>query len=225
MKHAIVNSEPRMLDVIQPGDQMDRAGRINYFHTLSKQAGEVSIKAALWCGMELFKAKMEHSGTFEIWLEQNVNFHRMTAYRYLALLQQSIGSEADLTQVADFGTKKRQELVEAYASHVESKNMTEMMIDYGIIKKSKSNLGGKREGAGRKRKVTDADLAAQAEAIANSGELAKTEITGKVSDLYRAAIVEGGFGCLSTEDLKSILVTLGDIVRKGGEILKTRKDR
>lgn len=224
MKHAIAKQAPRIIDIIQPGDQMDRAGRINYFHTLSKQAGEVSIKAALWAGLELFKAKLEHAGTFEVWLEQNVNFNRSTAYRYLSLLQQSVGSEADLTQVAEFGTKKRQMLVDQYANRVESKNMTEMMIDYGIIKKTKSNLGGRREGAGRKRKNAD-ELAAQAESIANSGELANTELTGKVSDLYRAAIVEGGFGCLETADLKSILTTLSDISRKGGEILKTRKDR
>ena len=57
MKNAIVKSEPRMIDIVLPGQQMDAAGRINYFHTLSKQAGEVAVKAALYAGMALFKAK------------------------------------------------------------------------------------------------------------------------------------------------------------------------
>ena len=65
--------------------------------------------------------------------------------------------------------------------------------------------------------------AAQAEKIANSGELAKTVLYQITSDLYTKGVVEGGFGSLETADLKGVVQTIKDILGKANEILKSRK--
>lgn len=218
MKHAITKAEPRLLDISLPSAEMDAAGRINYFHALSKQAGEVSIKAALWAGLELYRMQLARQGSFVAWLEQNVDFGRATAYRYLALLKQSIGASADLTEVSEYGTERRRELIDRYSGEVESKNMTEMMVDYGIIKKSKSNMGGHREGAGRKRKD---DLAAQLRQ--QEEELGAVSIQKRVADLFAAAVTGGGLGNCTDDQLRGALDMLKQVVKAGDEILKSRE--
>ena len=220
MKHAITKAEPRLLDISLPSAEMDAAGRINYFHALSKQAGEVSIRAALWAGLELYRMQLARQGSFEAWLEQNVDFGRATAYRYLALLKQSIGASADLTEVSEYGTERRRELIDRYSGEVESKNMTEMMVDYGIIKKSKSNMGGHREGAGRKRKQSAEELSKQAEAISNA--LTAEATRDCVAQLYCLGITQGGFGEMPDTDLKGAIDTLESALQKAKEIIKSR---
>ena len=220
MKNAIVKSEPRMIDIVLPGQQMDAAGRINYFHTLSKQAGEVAVKAALYAGMELFKAKVEHPGTFDAWVDQNCAFGRSTAYKYLALLTETVGKGADLVGLAEDTDDARTDAIAEYAGNMESKGLTELYVDLGIVKKSKSNLGGKREGAGRPRKDA-AKLAAQ-EAADNPG-FDENAVSGAVSDLYRIGVTEQGFDALGLPALNSVISLLEDVLRTCKEIAKAKK--
>ena len=220
MKNAIVKSEPRMIDIVLPGQQMDAAGRINYFHTLSKQAGEVAVKAALYAGMELFKAKIDHPGTFDAWVDQNCSFGRRTAYKYLSLLSETVGKGVDLVGLAEDTDDARTDAIAEYAGNMESKGLTELYVDLGIVKKSKSNLGGKREGAGRPRKDA-AKLAAQ-EAADNPG-FDENAVSGAVSDLYRIGVTEQGFDALGLPALNSVISLLEDVLRTCKEIAKAKK--
>lgn len=214
-------SAVELLTIVRPGDQLDAAGRINYFHRLSRQAGEVAIRAALFAGMELFREKISRLGTFNQWVEQNCDFSGRTAYRYLSLVQQSIGSERDLKELSDQSAAARQETVEAFASKVESKSLTELMCDYGIITRSKSNLGGKREGAGRPRKQSAEELAEQADAISNA--LNADATNNCVNQLYTLGILQGGLGEMCDEVLKGAVSTLETVLQKAKEILKSRR--
>lgn len=220
MKNAVTKAEPRMIDIIPPGQQMDAAARINYFHTLSKQAGEVAVKAALYAGMELFKAKIDHPGTFDAWVDQNCSFGRRTAYRYLSLLSETVGKGVDLVGLAEGTDDARTDAIAEYAGNMESKRLTELYVDLGIVKKSKSNLGGKREGAGRPRKDA-AKLAAQ-DAADNPGFDANA-VTGAVSDLYRIGVTEQGFDALGLPALNSVISLLEDVLRSCKEIAKAKK--
>ena len=220
MKNAVTKAEPRMIDIIPPGQQMDAAARINYFHTLSKQAGEVAVKAALYAGMELFKAKIDHPGAFDAWVDQNCAFGRRTAYKYLSLLTETIGKGADLVGLAEGTDDARTDAIAEYAGNMESKGLTELYVDLGIVKKSKSNLGGKREGAGRPRKDA-AKLAAQ-EAADNPG-FDTNAVSGAVSDLYRIGVTEQGFDALGLPALNSVISLLEDVLRTCKEIAKAKK--
>ena len=220
MKNAVTKAEPRMIDIIPPGQQMDAAARINYFHTLSKQAGEVAVKAALYAGMELFKAKIDHTGAFDAWVDQNCAFGRRTAYNYLSLLTETVGKGVDLVGLAEGTDDARTDAIAEYAGNMESKGLTELYVDLGIVKKSKSNLGGKREGAGRPRKDA-AKLAAQ-DAADNPGFDANA-VSGAVSDLYRIGVTEQGFDALGLPALNSVISLLEDVLRTCKEIAKAKK--
>lgn len=223
-KSVAKKTDNAILTFARPGDQLDAAGKINYFHRLSIEAGECAIKAALEVGMELYKEKIRRQGTFTSWIEQNCDFSVRTAWKYLALLQKSIGSENDLIQLTDASDKKREAVLNEFSGKVESKTLSELMCDYGIIQKTVSNLGGKREGAGRKPK-DDQDLADAAEKISMSAELNKIALDGIITNLYRVGVTEGGFGSLGTDALKVVVTALKDTVRKAEEILKSRETR
>ena len=223
MKNAVTKAEPRMIDIIPPGQQMDAAARINYFHTLSKQAGEVAVKAALYAGMELFKAKIDHPGTFDAWVDQNCAFKRATAYNYLKLLTETVGKGADLVGLAEGTDDARTDAIAEYAGNMESKGLTELYVDLGIVKKSKSNLGGKREGAGRPRKQSAEELAKQAEEVAKHA--AGAETLDLAAKLYNAAVLQGGLGELEDDQLKSVCETAEQIASKAGDIIKSRRSK
>ena len=223
MKNAVTKAEPRMIDIIPPGQQMDAAARINYFHTLSKQAGEVAVKAALYAGMELFKAKIDHTGAFDAWVDQNCSFGRRTAYKYLALLTETVGKGVDLVGLAEGTDDARTDAIAEYAGNMESKGLTELYVDLGIVKKSKSNLGGKREGAGRPRKQSAEELAKQAEAVAKHA--VGVETLDLAAKLYNAAVLQGGLGELEDDQLKSVCETAEQIASKAGDIIKSRRSK
>ena len=223
MKNAVTKAEPRMIDIIPPGQQMDAAARINYFHTLSKQAGEVAVKAALYAGMELFKAKIDHTGAFDAWVDQNCAFGRRTAYNYLSLLTETVGKGADLVGLAEGTDDARTDAIAEYAGNMESKGLTELYVDLGIVKKSKSNLGGKREGAGRPRKQSAEELAKQAEEVAKHA--AGAETLDLAAKLYNAAVLQGGLGELEDDQLKSVCETAEQIASKAGDIIKSRRSK
>ena len=223
MKNAVTKAEPRMIDIIPPGQQMDAAARINYFHTLSKQAGEGAVKAALYAGMELFKAKIDHTGAFDAWVDQNCAFGRRTAYNYLSLLTETVGKGADLVGLAEGTDDARTDAIAEYAGNMESKGLTELYVDLGIVKKSKSNLGGKREGAGRPRKQSAEELAKQAEEVAKHA--AGVETLDLAAKLYNAAVLQGGLGELEDDQIKSVCETAEQIASKAGDIIKSRRSK
>ena len=222
MKNAIAKTTDTVLTFKVPGAEMEVAGRINYFHRLAKEAGNIAVRAALQVGMLLFQEKVSRGGTFDMWLDQNCDFGRSTCYRYLALLQKSIGAKQDLKELADGTDKQRSAAIDAYSTTVESKSLTEIMCDYGIITKTKSNLGGKREGAGRKSNEEKARLALAAEAAAHDGHLAAKTVEGLLADLYRVIIIEGALGDLETEYLEGVSKSLENLYKKSVEAVSNR---
>ena len=106
---------------------------------------------------------------------------------------------------------------------MESKGLTELYVDLGIVKKSKSNLGGKREGAGRPRKQSAEELAKQAEEVAKHA--AGVETLDLAAKLYNAAVLQGGLGELEDDQLKSVCETAEQIASKAGDIIKSRRSK
>ena len=219
-----IATNTQAVQVLMPTPGMERAGRVNYFHQVAEEAGAISIKAAFFAGLELMKAKKElPHGQYEQWVDSNCNFSTKTACNYVAVATAYLDKKFDIKHLIDASDAERQQAVETASADCEDATLRQLYVELGIVKKSKSNLGGKREGAGRKRKDSAAELAEQAEKIANSGELAKTVLYQITSDLYTKGVVEGGFGSLETADLKGVVQTIKDILGKANEILKSRK--
>ncbi len=223
MKNAIAKSSKKknyLVSAEPPTSDMEPAARINHWHAIVKQAGQMSIAAALNAGMELFKAKLDHPGTFEKWIESNCEFDRRTAYRYLSLVQQALSAD-ELPALANGSNKQREKAVEEYAAQTDSKTLTELYADFGIIKKTPSKMGGKREGAGRKPRDGAAEAQALDDAV-NSPALLYAAIKESISTVYRFWREKDIFARIDMGDLAAVAGTLNELSNAAAKALKAR---
>lgn len=224
MKNAIVKAKGKtkyLVSAEPPDAGMEPAARINHWHEVAKQSSEMAIAAALNAGLELFKAKIDHPGTFEKWIEANCNFGRSTAYNYLKLIQQAISADK-LPKLASGSEKVRQAAVEEYAAETDSKSLTELYCDLGIIKKTPSKMGGKREGAGRKRKDAAADESAALDEAANNGALLAAALSTPIAELWRLHQERDVFNRIADDVLSSAAGLLNDLSKAATKALKAR---
>lgn len=224
MKNALVKSKGKKLYLVSaepPAAGMEAAARINHWHEVAKQSSEMAIAAALNAGLELFKAKIDHPGTFEKWIEANCNFSRVTAYRYLSLVQQAISAD-ELPKIANGSDKMRQAAIEEYAAETDSKSLTELYCDLGIIKKTPSKMGGKREGAGRKRKDEAEEISEDLDAAANASGLLAAAIKGPIETLWQLYKERDVFNRIDDETLGQAAGLLDELCKAATKALKLR---
>ena len=224
MKNAVVKAKSKkqyLVSAEPPAAGMEAAPRINHWHEVAKQSSEMAIAAALNAGLELFKAKIDHPGTFEKWLEANCDFGRRTAYNYLKLIQQAISAD-ELPKIANGSDKMRQAAIEEYAAETDSKSLTELYCDLGIIKKTPSKMGGKRDGAGRKRKDEAASEAAALDEAANSPALLAAAIKEPVATLWQLHQEREVFARIDDETLGSVAGMLNELCKAAAKELKRR---
>lgn len=213
-KKYLVNAEP-------PAAGMEAAARINHWHEVAKQSSEMAIAAALNAGLELFKAKVDHPGTFEKWIEANCDFSRRTAYNYLKLIQQAISAD-ELPKIANGSDKMRQAAIEEYAAETDSKSLTELYCDLGIIKKTPSKMGGKREGAGRKRKDEAEEIGEDLDAAVNASGLLSAAIKGPIETLWQLYKERDVFSRIDDETLGQAAGLLNELCKAATKALKWR---
>lgn len=221
---AAAGSQAALVAMPEPGEALDRAGRVNFFHRLSREAGVVSIRAALAAGLELLAAKEELSGGFQKWVEQKCSFSVRTAYKYMATVQRSL-PEAALPKLLAGSNADREAAIERTAAETDSRTLTELYDDLGIVRKTPSNLGGARPGAGRKPKhaLSDEEIAAQAAALSADPELAARECFELLDKLVAWANGPTGFAALPDKDLSRATTLLGDLGFRAGSALAERK--
>jgi hypothetical protein len=181
----------------------------------------MAIAAALNAGLELFRAKLDHPGTFEKWIEANCEFGRPTAYRYLALVQQALSAD-DLPKLANGSDRQRDAAVRQFAANTDSKTLTDLYCDFGIIKKTPSKMGGYREGAGRKKKDAAAEERADLDAAANSPALLIAAIREPISAVYKAWRERDVFARIELKDLSLVAASLNELSAAATSALKAR---
>ena len=221
---AAAGSQAALVAMPEPGEALDRAGRVNFFHRLSREAGVVSIRAALAAGLELLAAKEELSGGFQKWVESKCSFSVRTAYKYMATVQRSL-PEAALPKLLAGSDADREAAIERTAAETDSRTLTELYDDLGIVRKTPSNLGGARPGAGRKPKhpLSDEEIAAQAAALQADPALAFREFTDLTDKLLAWANGRAGFGALSDADLLKADKRLQQIFAIYADVLRARR--
>jgi hypothetical protein len=213
-KQYLVSAEP-------PAAGMEAAARINHWHEVAKQSSEMAIAAALNAGIELFKARLEHPINFVQWIESNCDFGKSTAYRYLSLVQQAISAD-ELPKIANGSDKMRQAAIEEYAAETDSKSLTELYCDLGIIKKTPSKMGGKREGAGRKRKDEAEEIGENLDAAANASGLLAAAIKGPIETLWQLYKERDVFNRIDDETLGQAAGLLDELCKAATMALKLR---
>ena len=224
MKNAVVKAKSKkqyLVSAEPPAAGMEAAPRINHWHEVAKQSSEMAIAAALNAGLELFKAKIDHPGTFEKWLEANCDFGRRTAYNYLKLIQQAISAD-ELPKIANGSDKMRQAAIEEYAAETDSKSLTELYCDLGIIKKTPSKMGGKRDGAGRKRKDEAEEVGEALDEAVNSSGLLAAAIRGPIETLWQLYKERDVFNRIDDETLGPAAGLLDELCKAATKALKLR---
>lgn len=217
-KTEIVQAQVVPADPLQIDPTLDRAGRINKYHNLSREAGRISIAAAIAAGVELEMAMAElPKGQFDAWVNSYCEFGRSTAYKYRAAARAVLGDR--LQDLLDTSDQCRRETVEAAATSLDSATLTELYVDAGIVQRAPSRMGGKRPGAGRKPK----SLQEQAKEIATDPDLAMDEFRGLMVPVFGFAVNRDGFGLLRDDDLATACGVLKEILMRAEELLKTRK--
>ena len=224
-KHELATAaDASAVSVIPPSPQLDAAGRINYFHRLSRAAGEISIKAALAAGLELARVQLAHQGRlFDEWVEANCELGRRTAFKYMAVVRETLGREGGMNRLLEGSDDDRREAVEEYAAKSDSKSLTELYVDLGIVKKTPSNLGGRREGAGRKRKLTLEQMQAQAVALAKDPEAAWAELSDLLAPVSAFIDARDGLGILDNLRLEYMDAHLSRWLERTRQILAGRR--
>ena len=217
-------SQAALVAMPEPGEALDRAGRVNFFHRLSREAGVVSIRAALAAGLELLAAKEELSGGFQKWVQTKCSFGVTTAYKYMATVQRSL-PEAALPKLLAGSDADREAAIERTAAETDSRTLTELYDDLGIVRKTHSNLGGARPGAGRKPRhaLGNEEIAAQAAALSADPKLAAKELEDLLAPLIAWANGRAGFGALPDRELASARANLSDLLGRADEALRERK--
>lgn len=216
----------QLLNLKQPSASLDRPGRILFYHTMAMEAGKISIAAALMTALELHKAKLEHPSEFDSWCDANlrhgdIKLGRSTRYKYLAVLNKTIGRNVSIDELAQDTEKGKLEAVATFTKYTNYQSLYQLYHSEGIVKQS--NLGGSGRGQGRKRKDAAAELAAAADEIAAAAGAA--ELCKLIGDVFVRAVSQDEFGGVGTKELKEEIETLEQILSRAKAILKSRKDR
>lgn len=208
-----------LVTVEPPNAEMDLGKQIDYFQEIVKQSASIGCTAAVINGVLLVKAQFQHPKSFTDWLAANTSISHSCSYNYINAAKRTMGTQL-VAELAQRGTMEIAEKVQQamVKLRLESKPLTELYCDVGIVKRTPSNMGGRREGAGRKRKD---DLAAELQK--QEEELGASAVVNAAEAFYTQTVIQGGFGNCTDEQIKSILPAMRQIVKTAEEILKSRK--
>lgn len=195
-----------------PAADLTRAGRVDFYHRLSGEAGRISIMAAVAAGIELHRAKaeLEHGG-FTAWIKRSCTFSQRTAYNYMALAESVAHSQ--LPAMIEAPEAPTIDAIEEISEPIEARSLTQLYFDLGICRPGK--VGGARPGAGRPAKQEpDADAELH-EALILAHRL--------VGDLATWALADDGLGNLPDDVLQDCLTQIAEVAKRGRDILNGRK--
>ena len=210
---ATTSHSPLATSHLAPAPGTDRAGRIGYYHQLSREAGRVSIMAAVAAGIELHRAKLElEHGNFGLWIKRNCEFGQRTAQNYMNLAESVVCGDG-LAELLEDPEPPRVEVLEEHVRPIEARTLTQLYFDLGICKPGK--VGGARPGAGRPPKGEPNANTELHEALLLANRM--------VGDLATWAIADDGWGVLPDDVLQQCLATLGDVTKRGRDVLSGRR--
>ena len=207
---------------------LDSAGRILHFHQLALEAGKVSIAAALLVAIELHKVKAQHPNDWIAWCDANLKGHAIpfgykTADRYLKALEKTVGKTTNLYLLANGSDDEKIQAVATYTKYTNYQSLYQIYQGEGIV--AKSNLGGEREGAGKKKKNVEEKASAALDEAVNAPSLLIAAIKGDdgpMKTLWKLYKERDVFNRIDDETLGYAVATLNDLCNAATEALKLR---
>lgn len=217
-KNAIVKKRETQLlvTVVPPNEEMDLGKQIDHFQEIVKQTASIGCTAAVINGVLLVKAQFQHPKSFTDWLAANTSISHSCSYNYINAAKRTLGTQL-VEELAQRGTMEIAEKVQAamVKLRLESKPLTELYCDVGIVKRTPSNMGGRREGAGRKRKD---DMREAVQGVITDPARCFEDVEGHLTSLYEICVTKNGFGVMIRDDLKKAINTLKLLLTKAKEV-------
>ena len=209
----------RMNEITFPSGVETLAEKANWLHACSIELSKRSTAAAILAGWVLSVARSTCAhGQWLSWLEQNVTFARRTADNYMTLYAQTIGAaRAAARRPVALTVEPTMRELESAAHDVDGKSLSALYKSTRLIAVS-DNWGGKREGAGNKKK----DVAAELKAVTEHEAVIWSSAKGSLDTLVQLDAERDVFRRLTNDHLATVSGILADLAKKAEEILKQR---
>ena len=193
--------------------------KANFLHAYSIEASKRSTGAAILAGWVLSVARSTCAhGQWIEWLDKNVSFNRRTAQNYLTLYAQTVGARrAEMRRPIPLTTPPTVDELEAAAHDVDGKALSALYKSTRLIAAS-ANWGGKREGAGNKKK----DVAAELKAVTENEAVLWASAKGSIDNLVQLDSKRGVFQRLSNDHLATVANLLADLSKAAAAALEKR---
>ncbi len=193
--------------------------KANFLHAYSIEASKRSTGAAILAGWVLSVARSTCAhGQWIEWLDKNVSFNRRTAQNYLTLYAQTVGARrAEMRRPIPLTTPPTVDELEAAAHDVDGKALSALYKSTRLIAPP-PNWGGKREGAGNKKK----DVAAELKAVTKNEAVLWASAKGSLDNLVQLDSARGVFQRLSDDHLATVAGLLADLSKAAASALEKR---
>lgn len=197
--------------------------KANFLHGYFIEAEKRAKGAAIMAGWVLSVARSTCAhGQWIQWLEQNVSFGRSTATNYMNLYAQTLGAaRAAARRPIALDVPPTAEELNAAAHDLDGKTLTQLYKATRLVAEN-GEWGGKREGAGRKKKDEDAEVAAKLDEVANSPALLIAAIREPISTVYKAWRERDVFARIDMSDLAVVAASLNELATAATSALKAR---
>ena len=193
-----------------------------YFVEASKRANGAAIMAG-WV-LSVARETCAH-GQWMAWLAQNVSFSQQTATNYMNLYARTLGkARAEARRPIALNVEPTVAELEAAAHDVDGSTLAALYKSTRIMAANPDH-GGKREGAGRKKKDEDAEVAAKLDEVANSPALLIAAIREPISTVYKAWRERDVFAKIDMSDLSLVTASLQELASAAMSALKARSKK
>lgn len=222
--NAVVVAEPIVaepLPVFEECESKDAAERVRFHLSQARVAGRVALAHIIEAGRELaIQKQLLGYGQWNAWCDSNLEISRWTADKYIETFQRTIGVQRT-AQGVSLDKKILKKELEAATVGMEEKTVRQAMIELGVIK-SHSSWGGKRKGAGAKKKDEAADISAELDEVANSPALLIAAIREPIATVYKAWRERDVFARIDMSDLAVVAASLNELATAATSALKAR---
>lgn len=210
------------------------AEQANALHSDFLRHAVTSKLRAIQCGwvLALQRERLGH-GQWMPWVAENLDFTHRTVQNYLVAFHSTVGAyRAQMRRPLPLSVEPTVEEImsaSAYAaerhgeSNAKERPLAALYRETGVVEGNHS-WGGKREGAGNKKK-DDADAeAAELDEIANNPALLYAEAKGPLDELWRLHRERNLFARLGDEELTEVVGVLQPLYKYAAGILKDRAE-
>ena len=216
----------RLGEIAFPAGVETLGEKANFLHAYSVEAAKRSNGAAILAGWVLSVARSTCAhGQWMTWLEKNVNFGKSTATNYMNLYAQTLGkARANARRPIALEVEPTVEELEAAAHDVDGTALSALYKSTRIIA-TPEGWGGKRDGAGAKKKDENAEVSAALDEVANSPALLIAAIREPISTVYKAWRERDVFAKIDMSDLALVTASLQELATAATAALKARSKK